>query len=546
MQRDDYLSRFRWLLVSRLVTFLLLSGAVFLFLRRESLLYPLLALYGLGTLVYLFALRRGRITHYKTPYPAFLGFQLFFEVLLEGGIVHCSGGVNSPFVLLFVISIISGSILFGLKGGVLTATWAGILYELIIWLESRGTLIAPAESLYYSSDKLFLALYLHICFFFLAAFLSGFLAERLKERAEELRSASSQLRRARLETDDIIQHMRSGLITLDRNGEVVYFNHTAEEILGKKREEMVGRGLEEAIAPQFPELGKVMRESLYRGRGECRGELLIKGRGGEIPVGINTSILRDGREGVRGVIAVFQDLTEVKKLEEKMRKADRLAAIGQLSANVAHEIRNPLSSIRGSVEILKSELRSKGEEKKLMDLIIKESDRLNGILKDFLSFARLGKGRFKILDLRQLAEEVTALLRREPVKPQGTVIEAKLANRPLLVRGDEGQLKQVLLNLGLNGLEALEGEGWVRFEEDASSDGQVRLAVRDNGRGVPPAIREKMFQPFFSTKRGGTGLGLSIAERIVAEHGGQIEVRSQRGKGTTFLLSLERVKDARV
>lgn len=282
-----------------------------------------------------------------------------------------------------------------------------------------------------------------------------------------------------------------------------------------------------------------MRQSLYSGKGESRGELLLRGGKGEIPVGINTSVLRGNQGGVRGVIAVFQDLTEVKKLEEKMRKADRLAAVGQLSANVAHEIRNPLSSIRGSVEVLKGELKLEGEERKLMDLIIKESDRLNGILQDFLSFARPGKGRFKTLDLRDLAKEVAALLRRESVKPQMGTIEAKSGDVPLLVRGDQDQLKQVLLNLGLNGLEALERGGWVRFEAIGSGNGKVRLAVRDNGRGISPSVREKIFQPFFSTKKGGTGLGLSIAERIVEEHGGQIEVQSQRGKGTTFFITLE-------
>lgn len=539
LQRGDDLSRFRWLLVSRLVIFLLISGAIFFFLRQESLLYPLLVLYGLGTLVYLFALRRGKKVGNDTPYPGFLGFQLLFEVVLEGGIVHYSGGVTSPFILLFVFSIISGSILFGLKGGLLVATWAGMLYEFIIWLEIKGVLLSPAGSISYPSDKIFLALYLYICFFFLAAFLSGFLAERLKERVEELRSTSTQLSRAKLETDDILQHMRSGLITLGRNGEIVYFNHTAEEILGRKREEIVGRDFEQVISPQFPELGELMRQSLYSGKGESRGELLLRGGKGEIPVGINTSVLRDNQGGVRGVIAVFQDLTEVKKLEEKMRKADRLAAVGQLSANVAHEIRNPLSSIRGSVEVLKGELKLEGEERKLMDLIIKESDRLNGILQDFLSFARPGKGRFKTLDLRDLAKEVAALLRRESVKPQMGTIEAKLGDVPLLVRGDQDQLKQVLLNLGLNGLEALEGGGWVRFEAIGSGNGKVRLAVRDNGRGISPSVREKIFQPFFSTKKGGTGLGLSIAERIVEEHGGQIEVESQRGKGTTFFITLE-------
>jgi len=526
-------------LVSRLVIFLLISGAIFFFLRQESLLYPLLVLYGLGTLVYLFALRRGKKVGDDTPYPGFLGFQLLFEVVLEGGIVHYSGGVTSPFILLFVFSIISGSILFGLKGGLLVATWAGMLYEFIIWLEIKGILLSPAGSISYPNDKIFLALYLYICFFFLAAFLSGFLAERLKERVEELRSTSTQLSRAKLETDDILQHMRSGLITLGRNGEIAYFNHTAEEILGRKREEIVGRDFEQVISRQFPELGELMRQSLYSGKGESRGELLLRGGKGEIPVGINTSVLRGNQGGVRGVIAVFQDLTEVKKLEEKMRKADRLAAVGQLSANVAHEIRNPLSSIRGSVEVLKGELKLEGEERKLMDLIIKESDRLNGILQDFLSFARPGKGRFKTLDLRDLAKEVAALLRRESVKPQMGTIEAKSGDVPLLVRGDQDQLKQVLLNLGLNGLEALERGGWVRFEAIGSGNGKVRLAVRDNGRGISPSVREKIFQPFFSTKKGGTGLGLSIAERIVEEHGGQIEVESQRGKGTTFFITLE-------
>ena len=261
-----------------------------------------------------------------------------------------------------------------------------------------------------------------------------------------------------------------------------------------------------------------------------------------MPVGLSSSILRDNNNNLRGIIILFQDLTDVKKLNERMMVAERLAAVGRMAAGIAHEIRNPLASISGSVEVLKDELRLEGDNGRLLQLILKESSRLNTILSDFLNFARISKAPSGKCDLSAVIKEIMDLIKGHKQISEKVEISFGI-HRPLIMAvGGEEQIKQVLWNLILNSAQAMiDREGTVLVTTEDYSDGSndmVKLTVSDNGPGIPEDIRKRMFDPFFSTKTDGTGLGLPIVARIVDCLGGSIEVESSQEAGTSIMVCL--------
>jgi two-component system sensor histidine kinase PilS (NtrC family) len=240
----------------------------------------------------------------------------------------------------------------------------------------------------------------------------------------------------------------------------------------------------------------------------------------------------------RGVIAVFKDLTEVREMEERMRKADRLAAIGELSAGIAHEIRNPLASISGSIEMLYNELELAGDDKRLMQLVMRESDRLNRIINDFLEFARLRPPTRRAVSVSKCLVEVVTLLRNNPAVKNGVETEIRSASDDVVVEFDEEQMKQVMLNLAINACEAMHGSGKLVIETKRTADGRAKVVFQDEGCGIGDEARAHLFEPFFTTKEGGTGLGLAIANKIVEAHGGRIEARNRSGGGAEFSVVL--------
>ncbi|MFQ6033089.1 MAG: nitrogen regulation protein NR(II), partial [Candidatus Zixiibacteriota bacterium] len=280
-----------------------------------------------------------------------------------------------------------------------------------------------------------------------------------------------------------------------------------------------------------------------------------------VQVGISTSILGGKQGGIRGVIAIFQDISEALELEERIRTADRLAAVGELSAGIAHEIRNPLASISGSVELLREELHLSGENKKLMELIMKESGRLNKILTEFLQYAKIGPTVFTKVELTHLVDEVIEIVKKHPAFGQGICIKTTMMSESLYVSGEENQIKQILLNLLVNAVESMEeksGEIWItnqgldqidqyyfNGEEPEESD-WVPIAIIDRGKGMTEEQKEKVFSPFYSTKKNGTGLGLSIVQRLVNNLNGRIEFRSQLGVGSVFVVYLQKYKKPEV
>lgn len=525
-----------------------------------SFIFLPFTLYSVVTLSLLLLITIGINKTWQLLFGTIVAIQFLLEVVLETIVIYNTRGIDSPFVVLFILSILSASLIYRLVGSAIMAGLSSLGYIVVLWSEEG--IEFSLNNLQMLSDASFYKAFLYICTFFLVAFISGYLAQKLKVKGEELWSTALELNNIRADTGEILKHLRSGLITIDTWGRIVYFNRSAEEILGYSEDEVKGKDCREVFKERMPELAEKILQVIKFNKGDSRGFLYINGKGKQrIPIGISTSILGDKRRGIRGVIAVFQDITEVMKLEERMRVADRLAAVGELSAGIAHEIRNPLASISGSVEVLKDELSLSEENQKLLDLIIKETGRLNQILTDFLEYARIGPALLSKVELVHLIDEVIQIVQKHPSFKPSISINKSLSSETLYVLGEENQIKQILLNLMVNALEAMEERrGEIQItdkslnqmdqfyfgEEETEESDWIPIAVMDQGKGMTEEQKEKIFSPFYSTKRSGTGLGLAIVQRLVNNLGGRIEFRSQLDEGSVFVVHLQKYQRERV
>lgn len=487
--------------------------------------------------------------------------QFICELVVVSQIVMHTGGMRSPSIFLYLMTIISAAVSYRLVGTLLVASAASVAYTVVIWFaEGHGPIpLRPADWLavvHQLSDEDFFNVFARLCIFLLCAFIGGYLAERIWSKDRVLAHTTRALEVAKLETGDILKHLQSGILTVDLAGHIVFYNRAAEAILGIPGRRVRGQTLREVFGQQYPELVDRLETVLSSRKMDVRTELnLSRPDGHTIPIGISTSVLGGNGNQPRGLISIFQDLTQPKLIEEKMRMQDRLAAIGQLSAAIAHEIRNPLAAISGSVEVLRNELPVEDENRKLLDLIITESGRLNKILTDFLTYARIRptiSGRVCVATVLDDVFEIAR--RRSDGAAEKISLTAKQEDAALAVRTDSDHLKQMLINLVFNAIEAMEGKRAevvveVRLPDESSiqhlsspttPSEWVEIAVKDNGGGIPDDIRSRLFEPFVSSKPTGTGLGLAIVARLAEHAGGQIQADSKPGGGTTFTLLLPR------
>jgi len=327
---------------------------------------------------------------------------------------------------------------------------------------------------------------------------------------------------------------------VDSDHNVTEFNQAASRMLGIPVAEAMGGKAADALAPVSPELYAKIVAALTDGEEEERGEVVAMTRDrGEVPLGISVSLLKD--DGVTaGAVLIFQDLTEVKRMTEKVRRADKLAALGELSAGIAHEIRTPLASICGSVEMLRDSLDVRDENRRLLDLVVRESDRLKSIIDHFLEFARSRPSRLTHVELNTIVAEVVQMVHNHPSFSDAIKVNVAAPAR-VSARVDEETIKQVFYNLALNAVEALPSGGTLRIGLNTSTRHGAEWAVvtfEDTGVGIGEEDLKQVFEPFFTRKRAGTGLGLAIASKIVEEHGGKIEIVSREGSGTVATVCL--------
>ena len=562
-QQQELLKKIKALMLLRVLVVTGFIGALIAFQKQLTLpnIVPisfLIATTYLLTIIYAVSLR------WVKRLKRFCYFQIAGDILLEAGVIYITGGIDSPFSILFNFSIISASIILSRAGGYIIASLAAIVYGTMLDLQYFDMLapiqIYPPSPMSKSGGYVFNIIYLNFCAFFVIAFLSGFLEEKLRHARAELMEKSGSLMELQAFHENVIHHMGDGLFTTDTTWKITSFNHAAEEITGFQEEEVKGRLMKEIfpfLEDRVPTRFMDAAHSTYRGEGK-----ISRKEGGPVDVGITLSILLDNEDHVKGCIAVFQDLTYLKEMEKKLVQTERLAAIGQMSASLAHEIRNPLASVSGSVQVLKGELDLSGPNLRLMDIVVEEAGRLSRIISQFLSFANPKPPELVDTLIAPLIADTVRLLKNSPELIQGVEITTQLQDRETLCPVDVGQIKQVLWNVCLNGIQAMpEGgrlmiktekqltprlnENAYRFfieggsrDEGTGKGPMFKITITDEGCGIGREERMKIFEPFFSTKEKGSGLGLALVYRIIESHKGFIELGNNFPKGISFSLFL--------
>jgi len=367
--------------------------------------------------------------------------------------------------------------------------------------------------------------------------LSARLAERQSRSDVRLLAATQSLANLRALHERIVASIRSGLVTTDLDGRIFTFNFAAQEITGYREETIRGKDASILFGDLKDHIAETLR-TLEKGQNSPRFETnCLTSEGMRLRLGYSISPLSSEAGETTGMVITFQDLTQVRSLEETSRRQDRLAAIGRMAASIAHEIRNPLAAMRGSIQMLRSEVDSDSSQAELMEIILRESDRLNRIITDFLSYARPRSMTQARVDVGDLLHQTFALMRHSPEISANQSIVEELPEKPIFAEADEGQLKQVFWNLARNALQAMPQGGTLRATLENNSHNRLRISFTDTGRGMSPDQVDQLFEPFSSTT-GGTGLGLSIVYQIIRDHGGTINVRSRVGQGTTITVEL--------
>ncbi|MBI2567253.1 MAG: PAS domain-containing protein [Candidatus Schekmanbacteria bacterium] len=548
----DLRSSLRILVALRVVIATTLLGAsVFVQLRPDTYVsrfpFTLIGSIYAATIIYALTLAAIRSTR---GLVALAYAQIFGDLGFVTLAVFGTGGIDSPFSFLYIISVITAAMILYRPGAIITAAISSVLYGSLLVALYTGTLPQVAVSLYPSSTVsvryVVLHVFLNTSAFFLVAYLSAHLSEQLREKHQELEARTVDLLSLQEFNRSILECMSSGLLTTNMTGVITSFNRAAERITGLRRAQAVGQSITEL----FP--GLVFQTAgIFAEKGSVfRGELTWHDRAGTaVYLGFSLSPMTEPREGICGVIVTFQDLTELKRLESEARRADRLEAIAKLSAGIAHEIRNPLASMSGAIQVLRREEGLVGLNKQLMDIVLRECDRLNTLITDFLTFARPKPPRLQPTDLWRVLSETLTLLRTGD-RP-GCTMELRSAasdGAHWIENVDPEQARQVFWNLALNGLEAMPNGGALSIALDRRRDDSGKLltvvSFADQGCGVAPEAMANIFEPFFSTKSAGSGLGLAIANRIAVAHGGWISVESTSGEGTVFAVHLPHVESA--
>ena len=471
--------------------------------------------------------------------------QLGCDAVIVSAIVYITNGISSYFSSLYTLPIIAASTIQSRRGGMMVAVLSSLLYSGLVLAQYYGAGVLPGVVEYDSLPAFRIAVFtvgLNIFGFFAVAVLSGYLAESVRRADEQLAATSNQLADLQAFSQHIINSLTSGLATTDVEGRVLTFNRAAEGICGITAKDAVGRSIVDVL--QLPD---ALADGMFgprEGRPRLpRIEIAFTRSGyGTIELGLSTALLYTPR-GETGFIFTFQDVTESRKLEREARVQQRLAAVGEMAAGIAHEIRNPLASMSGSISILRQELPLTGEQSQLMDIVLRESDRLNETIRSFLAYARPQRANTSRMDVRQVVTDTATLLQNNAELVDGHRIEVDVPQDPVWYVADANQIRQVVWNLATNGLRAMPNGGALRLsvvrrEDDASGPRETLIRVEDQGVGIAPEELDGIFQPFRGGFERGTGLGLAIVHRIVSDYGGEVHVSSERGIGTRVEVTL--------
>jgi two-component system sensor histidine kinase PilS (NtrC family) len=527
----------RWMLILRPTIVTATLGVAMYILPRESINWFPIAAVVFGT--YLLTLLYWTTQKISGISQSLLATQIAFDIFIITIIIHYFGGYDSSFVGFYFLSIMCASLFFRRLVTFLFSLQAVVFYISYLFLFTdvfRSQFIDTA-----ARKSVILQAILYSILMFAVGFFSSIYTERIARKDTALSSALKLLKEARLDTSDILQSMNNGLIAFDMSGSVMYLNLAARRIL---QLEEIGGGerYDKLFSERATELKAVISRDLAENSSGADHEIEILDRSGvPIPIGLTTVPLYDTDGSRRGLIVNFKDLTEKQKLIEMIRQSDRMAAIGELSASIAHEIRNPLASITNAVELLSEEINSReGHVSRLMNVIIKESDRLERISSEFLKFARMKSPDIQSVELSKVVDEVLLLINNDPRKTERITIGNRISGDPV-VQFDPDHLRQLMINVIINSLEALEGKGTIEVGIERgrrSGDVYIRLVITDDGPGFPPDAIGSVFEPFFSTKKEGTGLGLALVRKMAVSNHGRVFARNRTGGGAEIVLEI--------
>ncbi len=479
------------------------------------------------TIVYFFVLRLS--DNYKWQ----IRVQFLMDVLLITWLVWRTGDITSPYITLFIVLIAVASVFLSGRGTLSIAALCVAGFTIICALATLD--IIPSNGRTLEISKAVQIIGFHDVAFLVVGLLSARLAERYTS-GEKLKETAKTLADLRVLHERIIESIGSGLITVDLEGSIYTFNKTAEEITGHSAEDLRGTSV-------YSFLGDIRREidnSLIAGKnneiqpryeiGFTTPEEFVV----QLGYGVSPLYAEDGE--VTGLIITFQDLTDIRSMEESVRRKDRLAAVGRVAAGLAHEIRNPLGAMRGAIQVLEGQTEKDSAQARLMDIILKESDRLNQIISNFLKYARPRVNNFSDIDVKEAIEDTFTLLRHSPDVKENHVLESDLPDNPVIMSADVSQLKQIFWNLARNSIQSMEDGGKFSVKLMKLKNNRVRIVFSDTGCGMPRQQVEKLFEPFSKSTTGGTGLGLSIVYQIVRDHNGTINVSSKENNGTKIAI----------
>ncbi len=531
--REDLL---RWLFVGRLTLAAgIFAGAIVAWgdaRADQTLLATVLFVFALlftgGSFWWVFVLERRASDNFSY-------LQVAFDALLVTGIVHITGGAGSFFAPVYILVITVGALLLPLRGGVLLAVLASILFL--------------ADVVWFHGEVLSWSLVLQVGLFTVVALVTGWVGDRLRRAGLALGEVESELRRLRLDTSDILEQVGTGVMTIEGDGRLAYLNTTGGRLLGLDGDQWQGAPVLDAVESVAPRLAGILRASIRDRTPFARYKVVAEREEEEVTLGVSTTLLEhDDDAEAPSVTALFQDITDQERLRALNRRNERLEAVTELSASLAHEIKNPLASIRSAVEQLTRPTLDDDDRTTLRNLVVGESERLSRLLSEFIEFSAVRMTSTDQVDLAQVVRDSVDLVRQHPEADGAGTIELEGVEESVSLPGDADLLHRSVFNLVLNAVQfsGPEGRVAVRLEDcrpGANPRGTriqdpVRLSVRDTGPGIPPEEQARIFDPFYTRRAGGSGLGLALVHRAVEAHEGAIFVDSPPGGGTEFVLFL--------
>jgi two-component system, NtrC family, sensor histidine kinase PilS len=541
-----------WLIAGRAGVITLLLGSAILIQIKSPGSFPIDPFFALIGLTYGLTVVWTLTLPFVERQPWLIDVQLACDALIVSAIVHVTGGVASYFSSLYTLPIIAASTIQSWRGGLMVSVLSSAMYTGLVIAQYQAPDLLPLDVRLAVLPATRVAIFtvgLNVFGFLAVAALSGYLAEGLRRTGVQLEEASSQLADLQAFNQHVIDSLTSGLATTDMRGGLLTFNRAAEAITGLAAAQVVGHSASEVLqlpavfrdvfVPEAPPPDRPARAYPALQRHEF-GYRRSDGR--EIELGMTSAPLITPR-GESGFLLTFQDVTELRRLDREARVQQRLAAVGEMAAGIAHEIRNPLASMAGSIQILRDELPLSPDQSQLMDIVLRESDRLNETIRNFLSFARPQRTAVVDLDVRQLVRDAARLLENNADVTDRHAVVVDVPSDPVVYRADEAQIRQIVWNLATNGLRAMPDGGELRLgvrfaPPPPAAPAEVVIVVHDRGVGIAPEDMDGIFQPFRGAFGRGTGLGLSIVHRIASEYGGEVRVTSQKGSGTSVEVAL--------